>query len=286
MGIPGQNATNGKTASGRFKRLPRPTRRFQEGERTASRCADGVFDTADICVPVLVWRGIRRSGWRRLDRPQPMRTGAETITVVVGDDHPLMRDAMKQSLAALDSVDVVATATGAASLAQSLAEHEPDVAVIDLRLGDGDAFDVLRTARDNRLRTRVIVMSSFQEPTLVHRALQEGAAGYLSKDSDVQTLQRAVLRAARGETVVGAELQAGLLALIGRQVEQPPVALSARELSTVRLAARGLKEREIAAQLMVSPSSVKSYLRRCYEKLGAVDRASAVAEAARRGLLS
>lgn len=215
-------------------------------------------------------------------------SGDEPITVVVGDDHPLMREAVARTLSTSPALTVVAQADSTRTVLTAIREHEPKVAVVDLRLGDGDAFEVLATARDEHLRARFLLVSSFGEPALVHKALQGGASGYLTKGADAQTLVSAVRGVAAGQTVVGADLQSALLAEIGRRdpaTQADSAVLSARELAALQLVAAGRKEREIATALAVSGSSVKSYLRRAYEKLGANDRSSAVAEAVRRGLI-
>ena len=136
------------------------------------------------------------------------------------------------------------------------------------------------------LKTRVLVLSAFTEPRLVYEAMAAGAAGYFSKDADRDAVLDAIAAVARGESRVEPGLQSGLFdELHGRaQVGERPL-LTPRELEIVRLMADGLSAPAIGKRLFLAAATVKSHQARVYEKLGVSDRAAAVAEAMRRGLL-
>jgi two-component system nitrate/nitrite response regulator NarL len=159
--------------------------------------------------------------------------------------------------------------------------------VLDLRMGEPDGIDVVARARAQGARTRVLLVSAHAQPAIARRALQAGAAGYLVKNIKAQELADAIVRVADGETVLCAALQERLLSGL-RSTDDPhlgSVELSRREQAVIQLTAHGRDHRQIATELALSPHTVKDYLHRAYTKLGVTDRAAAVAEALRRGLI-
>jgi two-component system nitrate/nitrite response regulator NarL len=131
----------------------------------------------------------------------------------------------------------------------------------------------------------VLLVSANNDSAIVYHALQQGAAGYLPKESSRNEIVNAVLDCARGRDVVPAQMAAGLAAEIRRRAEPAGPVLSAREREVLGMIAEGSSIPAIAKQLFLAPSTVKTHVQRLYEKLGVGDRAAAVAEAMRRGLL-
>ena len=130
-----------------------------------------------------------------------------------------------------------------------------------------------------------MLLSAHTDSALVYQALQEGAAGYLSKEARRSEIVEGVLKAARGQIVVPAELAAGLAGEIRLRAQSSAPALSNRERQVLQGFARGLSIPQVAQELFLGVSTVKTHTQRLYEKLGVSDRAAAVAEAMRRGLL-
>jgi two-component system, NarL family, nitrate/nitrite response regulator NarL len=128
-------------------------------------------------------------------------------------------------------------------------------------------------------------VSAHDESPIVYKALQEGAAGFLPKESTRSELVAAVLRCAKGKDVLAPELAAGLAAEIRRRNEPDVPALSPREREVLKLIAGGSSIPAMAKELFLAPSTVKTHVQRLYEKLGVNDRGAAVAEAMRRKLL-
>jgi two-component system nitrate/nitrite response regulator NarL len=159
------------------------------------------------------------------------------------------------------------------------------VAVIGGTLNGLTGEQVLNAVARDGLRTRVVMIAARPEPGEVYAALAHGAAGYLTKDTDARELCDAITAVARGGTVLSAELQAGVAGEIRlRALHSGPV-MSVRERETLTLIAEGLSAPEIGRVLHLSTATVKTHLRHIYEKLGVSERAAAVAEAMRRGLL-
>jgi two-component system nitrate/nitrite response regulator NarL len=148
-----------------------------------------------------------------------------------------------------------------------------------------DGGQVAAAVLREELPTRVLLVSANNDPAIVYHALQQGAAGYLPKESSRSEIVNAVLECARGRDVVAPDLASGLAAEIRRRAEPSGPTLSVREREVLGMIANGASIPAIAKQLFLAPSTVKTHVQRLYEKLGVGDRAAAVAEAMRRGLL-
>jgi two-component system, NarL family, nitrate/nitrite response regulator NarL len=207
------------------------------------------------------------------------------VRVVAADSHPLYRDAISRAIKASPELELVAQARDGREALEAIAAERPDVAVIDLPLSELSGEQVLNAVGRDELGTRVILIAAAPHPKEVYAAIAGGAAGYLTTDTDARELCDAIAAVARGRTVLAAELQAALAADIRiRQVKDRPL-LSNREREALKLVAEGLTAPQIGKRLHLSTGTVKTHLQHLYEKLGVSDRAAAVAEAMRRGLL-
>jgi two-component system nitrate/nitrite response regulator NarL len=214
-----------------------------------------------------------------------MESSDARVRVVVADDHPFFRDGVARGLVHSGRIEVVAEAGDGREALEAIRRDDPDVALVDYEMPDIDGLGVVRAAVRDGLRTRVLLLSAHTESAVVFQALQEGAAGYLAKDSKRAEIVEAVLDVARGRTVVPAELVAGLAGEIRMRAEARGPALSERERQVLQAFARGLSVPQVAGELFIGVSTVKTHTQRLYEKLGVSDRAAAVAEGMRRGLV-
>jgi two-component system, NarL family, nitrate/nitrite response regulator NarL len=212
-------------------------------------------------------------------------TSGRLTRVVVVDDHEFFRDGLTRGLQQSGYLTVVGEAGTGREALDVIREQEPEVAVVDYQMPDLDGLDVVHAVTRDGLPTRVLILSALTDGAVVFRALEEGAAGYLSKDSRRAEIVDAVRRVARGETVVPAELTADLATHIRRHAQSSGPALSEREQQVLVAFAQGRSIPQIAGDLYLSASTVKTHTQRLYEKLGVSDRAAAVAEGMRRGLL-
>ncbi len=214
-----------------------------------------------------------------------MESSDARVRVVVADDHPFFRDGVARGLVHSGRIEVVGEASDGREALEAIRRDDPDVALVDYEMPDIDGLGVVRAAVRDGLRTRVLLLSAHTESAVVFQALQEGAAGYLAKDAKRAEIVEAVLDVARGRTVVPADLAAGLAGEIRiRAKDQGPV-LSERERQVLQAFARGLSVPQVAGELFIGVSTVKTHTQRLYEKLGVSDRAAAVAEGMRRGLV-
>jgi two-component system nitrate/nitrite response regulator NarL len=207
------------------------------------------------------------------------------VTALIVDDHAFFRDGLARGLTRSGQIAVVAEVGNGREALDAIRREHPTVAVVDYQMPDMDGIALVHAVSREQLATRVLLLSAFTDSAVVFRALEEGAAGYLSKDADRQSIVDAVLGVARGETVVPAPLAAGLAGEIRLRAQSQAPALSARERQVLQAFSRGLSIPQTAAELYIEPSTVKTHTQRLYEKLGVSDRAAAVAEAMRRGLL-
>ena len=224
---------------------------------------------------------------RRCEKLKRMVSAATTrkVRVVVGDDHPMFRDGVIRALTSSGAIEVVAEAEDGATALELIKKHLPQVALLDYRMPGMDGAQVAAAVRRDDLPTRVLLLSAHDESAIVYRALQEGAAGFLPKESTRSELVNAVLSCAKGRDVISPDLAAGLAGEIRRRNEPDVPVLSPREREVLKLIASGRSIPAIAKELYLAPSTVKTHVQRLYEKLGVSDRAAAVAEAMRSKLL-
>jgi two-component system nitrate/nitrite response regulator NarL len=162
---------------------------------------------------------------------------------------------------------------------------QPDVSILGGTLAGLSGEQVLNAVARDGLSTRVVMIAARPEPQQVYAALAEGAAGFLTKDADARELCDAITAVARGGTVVSPELQAGVAGEIRMRTPHDRPVMTVRERETLTLIAEGLSAPQIGRALHLSTATVKTHLQHIYEKLGVSERAAAVAEAMRRGLL-
>ncbi|WP_460071757.1 response regulator [Streptomyces sp. YKOK-I1] len=206
------------------------------------------------------------------------------LRVLLADDHAVVRAGLRALLEGEPDVEVVAEAGSGEEAVGLAARLRPDVVLMDLRFGGRGGVDGIEAVR--RLATEApgvpaVMLTSYSGRADVVRALEAGARGYVLKAGPPQELFRAVRGAAVGALGLAPEVMDELVG----QVVAPERELSGREVEVVRLLADGLSNRGIAEALFLSEATVKTHLVRLYRKLGVDNRAAAVSEAVRRGLL-
>jgi two-component system, NarL family, nitrate/nitrite response regulator NarL len=214
-----------------------------------------------------------------------MSAANDRVRVVIADDHPFFRDGVTRGMTLDGRIDVVAEADNGSDALEAIRRERPDVALVDYQMPGLDGLGIVRATVRDQLPTRVLLLSAHTESGRVFEALQEGAAGYLPKDARRSEIIDAVLKAARGERVVPAELASGLADEIRLRAQRAGPVLSERERQVLQAFARGRSIPQVAKELHIGANTVKTHTQRLYEKLGVSDRAAAVAEAMRRGLL-
>jgi two-component system nitrate/nitrite response regulator NarL len=212
-------------------------------------------------------------------------TQAARVRVLIAEEHPLYREGVVRAVRERPELELVAEASDGRRALELIQELRPDVAVLDVKMPELDGLQVAGAIDRDSLPTRVLMLSAFLDRQIVFQAVAAGAAGYLSKDAERREITDAILAVHRGNTVLAPEVQAGVAAEVRSRWRRDIPSLSARERQVLEMIAEGMSAPEIGRQLFLSPATVKSHLQGLYEKLGVSDRAAAVAEAMRRGLL-
>ena len=205
-----------------------------------------------------------------------------TVRVLVVDDHPVVRGGVVGWLAAQPDIDVVGEAGDGLQALALVAEHEPDVVLMDLRMPRMDGVAATGRITAAHPAVRVLVLTTYDTDADIVRAVEAGATGYLLKDTPLPQLADAVRAAARGETVLAPPVAARLVSRMRAPAVEAP---TARELEVLGGVARGLTNAEIGRELFIGEATVKTHLLRVFAKLGVDDRTRAVMVAVERGLL-
>ncbi|HEX6263518.1 MAG TPA: response regulator transcription factor [Actinomycetota bacterium] len=211
----------------------------------------------------------------------------EPIRTFVVDDHEIAREGLRWMIGADATIQVVGEAETASEAMQAIVRSLPDVVLLDIHLPDRSGLEVLREMQERFPDLPVVILSMEDDPEYVEQAVRAGAAGYLVKNASRDEMVRAVRAAHAGGGYIQSEVTRPLLARFAREVRAHGDAphLSPRELEAVSLLAEGLTNRQIADRLGISESTAKGYLRQVYERLGAADRAHAVAIALRSRII-
>ncbi len=215
------------------------------------------------------------------------------IRVLLADDQALIRSGIRSLLEAEDDIEVVAEAVDGQQAIALAAEHRPDIALVDIQMPVLDGIEATRQiVADERLAdVRVVILTNYGLDEYIFRALRAGATGFLLKDTQPAELLQALRVAVRGDALLS---PAVTRRLISEFVSRPPDVLAAagmesltnREREVVALVAHGLNNDEIAATMVLSPTTAKTHVSRAMIKLGARDRAQLVVFAYQSGLVS
>jgi NarL family two-component system response regulator LiaR len=206
------------------------------------------------------------------------------IRVLVADDHAVVRQGLRTFLELQEDIEVVADVADGRQALVAVAEHDPDVVLMDLVLPEVDGVEAIRRIASERPRIRVIALTSFLDDDKVFPAVRAGAAGYLLKDVEPAELVKAIRTVHAGEGLLHPAVAARLMEEVassgGRQV---PDSLTQREREVVALIARGLSNKRIALELGISEKTVKTHVSSILGKLGLTDRTQVALYAVREG---
>jgi two-component system nitrate/nitrite response regulator NarL len=210
----------------------------------------------------------------------------EPIRVLVADDHPVYLDGLAAAIRRAPDLELVATCDDATAAVRGIRAAAPDVAVLDLRMPGMTTEAALEELAGDDPRVPVLILSVHIDGDEIHECLSLGAAGYIAKDADRAVICDAIRAIANGRTVLSTAVQTSMAAELRQRRSSAHALLSPREHEILELLATGASTPAIAARLHLSAATVKTHLHHLYEKLGVSDRAAAVAEGLRRGLIA
>ena len=202
------------------------------------------------------------------------------ITVLIADDHEVVREGLRLSLSRAPHIRVVGEAGDGASAVELAERRKPDVVIMDLRMPQMDGIEATEEIATRAPATRVLVFTAYSERSLLGRGLESGAKGYILKEAPHQTLLRAIEKVAGGEGYVDPALMPAFLT--GRDKDDM---LTGREREILQLLADGMSNADVAEKLFISQETVKSHVRHILTKLEADTRTHAVAIALREAII-
>jgi NarL family two-component system response regulator LiaR len=211
------------------------------------------------------------------------------ISVLIVDDHGVVRQGLRTFLELLDDIEVIGEAQNGVEAVALVRQHRPDVVLMDLMMPEMDGIEATRQVGTISPTTKVIALTSFTDDEMVFPAIKAGAAGYLLKDVSPPDLARAIQAVHEGETQLHPDITKKLMdQFVSPKVEPTavPDELTARELEVLRLIAQGMSNRELAQALVISEKTVKTHVSNILSKLHLADRTQAAIYAYKHGLVS
>ena len=205
-----------------------------------------------------------------------------SVRILVTDDHPVVRAGLSGMLSGEPDFEVVGEAQNGKEAVAFVGELKPDVVLMDLRMPEMDGVTAIGHIKSDYPDVHILVLTTYESDADILRAIETGATGYLLKDTPREELFGAIRTVAQGQS----PLAPGVAARLMQRVRDPEEeGLSTREIEVLELVAHGTSNKEIAKQLWVSETTVKSHMLHIFDKLGVTDRTAAVTEALKRGII-
>ncbi|MGB3634748.1 MAG: response regulator transcription factor [Rubrobacteraceae bacterium] len=207
----------------------------------------------------------------------------KNIRLLISDDHPVVRAGIGGMLSSEEDFEVVGEATNGSEAVALANRFKPDVILMDLRMPEMDGVEAISRIKEQHPEMKILVLTTYESDADILRALERGATGYMLKDAPREDLFEAIRATAEGKSPLAPDVAARLVHRIREPVDE---LLSTREIEILELVAGGASNKEIAKQLWISDTTVKSHVLHIFNKLEVTDRTAAVTVALRRGIIS
>lgn len=211
----------------------------------------------------------------------------ENIRIMIADDHPVVREGLITMIGREEGFEVIGEAKDGAEAVSKAKELKPDIVLIDLRMPEMDGVEAIREISAIEPDIKFIILTTYSDDEYIFRGIEVGARAYLLKDAPREELFRAIRTVYRGESLIQPVVASKVLdrfAELSRHA-QAPETLSEREIEVLKLMAKGAANKEIATELSITNSTVKTHITSIFQKLNASDRTEAVTLAIKRGII-
>jgi len=212
-------------------------------------------------------------------------TDTKPIKVMIVDDHPIVRDGMKNMLLVFEDLEFAGEAENGRAALACLGNSVPDVILMDIAMPEMGGIPTTRAILGLYPQMKIIMLTSYTDDELIRESLQAGAMGFLLKNSSIETLANAIRSVHAGQPALAPEVTKALIRIKTSPVK-PGADLSLREQEVLALIVEGLSNEQIAERLVISPATARHHVSACIQKLGATNRAQASAMAVKLGLVS
>ena len=210
------------------------------------------------------------------------QSSAALIRVVIVDDHRVLSELLAAALSARAGISVVGAAENATDAVHTVKTFQPDVVLLDYDLPDGDGISLIEKIAAVAPESRILMLTSFADPLILSEAIGAGCAGFLTKRSSTEEIAAAVLAVWSDQTPISPDV---VRSLVSKERDGAGSGLTERETEVLRLATRGMSNKEIAAELFLSVNTVRNHTQRVLNKLGAHSKLEAAAIGVRLGIV-
>ena len=209
------------------------------------------------------------------------------IRILLADDHAVVRAGTRQFLETADDLSVIAEAEDGESAKALIAQHQPDIAVLDIRMPNCNGIELAKWIRRNHSRVRILILTAYDDAPYIKAVLEAGAQGYMLKTTDPLTIIQAVRDIHNGQSFVGPSIAERMMQVIATREPSPEDVepLTEREREVLRFAGKGLTNKAIALELGISSRTVQGHLANIYGKLRVGSRTEAVMKGVKLGLI-
>ena len=212
---------------------------------------------------------------------------AEPIRIVIADDHPIVRQGLAAVLEQEEDFKVVSQAGNGLEAVAQARELRPDIILMDLQMPEMDGVEAIQKIKEEAPDIGIIILTTYDTDDYIFRGIEAGARGYLLKDSPPGEVLNAIRAVYKGESLIQPRVASRLLDRFSQlaRAPDPGEVLSPREVEVLQLMAKSTVNKEIATELLIGESTVKTHIVHIFNKLGVKGRTEAVAEASRRGII-